>query len=217
MGSDLFEDNELPVHLVTLDAFWIDKFEVTNAMYALCVKAGKCSAPSQKSLGKNPSYYGNSKFDNYPVIYVSWDNANVYCKWANRQLPTEAQWEKAARGIDRRIYPWGDVAPDKSKLNYNYNVGDTNTTEVGKYLSGASAYGAMDMAGNVWEWVNDWFDRYRISPSPNPTGPTSGKERVLRGGSWKDEDINLVRASFRNFSVPSNADENIGFRCASSP
>ena len=174
MGSDAGLGDERPVHTVTLDAFWIDKTEVTNAMYALCVKAGNCPALAQRSSEMNQIYFGNPQFDNYPVINVSWDNANAYCKWANRQLPTEAQWEKAARGSDGRTYPWGNTAPDQNRLNFGNFVGDT--TEVGKYPTGASIYGATDLVGNVWEWVADWYDGsyYGKSPPQNPTGPATG-------------------------------------------
>ncbi|MBI5350439.1 MAG: SUMF1/EgtB/PvdO family nonheme iron enzyme [Chloroflexi bacterium] len=217
MGSDAYEDDEKPTHTIRLDAFWIDKFEVTNAMYILCVKAGRCSAPSQKSSATHSSYYGNSQFDDYPVIYVPWDEASVYCKWAGRQLPTEAQWEKAARGGDGRNYPWGKDLPDKSKLNFNDNVGDT--IEVGKYPSGVSVYGAMDMAGNVMEWVSDWFDikYYSNSPSQNPTGPTSGKYHIARGGAWNDTEF-FVRTSYRHvWDIPELSNNSIGFRCAAAP
>ena len=216
MGTDSGTNDERPVHTVTLDAFWIDKTEVTNAMYALCVKAGQCSAPSQKSSAKNPNYFGNSQFDTYPAIYVTWENANAYCKWANRQLPTEAQWEKAARSDQKYVYPWGDTKPDQTKLNYSDHVGDT--TEVGKYPSGASIYGAMDMTGNVWEWLNDWYDEsyYGRSPAQNPTGPTSGQYRILRGGAWGNYDFD-VRTSNRSKLEPTNFNDIIGFRCASSP
>ncbi len=143
--------NEKPQQNGYLSAFWIDRTDVTNKMYASCVAANQCNTPSSKTSSSRSNYYGNSEFDNFPVIYVSWDDAVAYCKWVGRQLPTEAQWEKAARGTDGSIYPWGNTFPDSTLLNFNSNVGDT--TEVGKYPKGASPYGALDMAGNVSQWV----------------------------------------------------------------
>ena len=175
---------EKPQHTVYLDAFWIDQTDVTNAMYSKCVSARACNLPTNLNSNTRSSYYGNSQFDNYPVIYVDWNMAKTYCEWTGRQLPTEAQWEKAARGMDGRTYPWGNNVPDDTLLNYNLNLGDT--TAVGQYPKGASPYGALDMAGNVSEWVADWFSDtyYQSSPSSNPIGPDTGTDRVVRGGSW---------------------------------
>jgi formylglycine-generating enzyme required for sulfatase activity len=215
MGSNGYDD-EKPVHTVYLDAFWIDKTEVTNKMYAKCVDAGVCTKPTNTNSRNHSSYYGNSEFDNYPVIYVNWNMAKTYCEWAGRRLPTEAQWEKAARGTDARIYPWGDDAPNDTLLNYNYKVGDT--AKVGSYETGKSPYGAYDMAGNVWEWVNDWYqsDYYAVlgDSVSNPQGPSSGDRRVLRGGAWVD---NSARSAIRYGDDPSLAAINVGFRCARSP
>ena len=197
MGSIAAWDWDDPQHTLYLDTFWIDQTDITNKMYALCVSDGACNLPSSTSSSTRSSYYGNSEFDNYPVIYVSWSDAAAYCTWAGRQLPTEAEWEKVARGTDRRTYPWGNETPDGSLLNYNTNVDDT--TAVGSYPKGASPYGALDMAGNVYQWVNDWYSNgyYQSSPSSNPLGPDSGQFRVLRGGYW-GSDYGNVQSSLRN-------------------
>ena len=216
MGSNNGDDDEKPVHRVNLDAYWIDKYEVSNAQYALCVVDGDCTKPNSTSSYTRSNYYGNPDYDNYPVIYVSWHQAQAYCQWAGGDLPTEAQWEKAARGTDGSTYPWGDESPNCQLANYdsgNYCVGDTSP--VTNYESGASPYGAMNMAGNVWEWVGDWYnsDYYSYSPAKNPTGPTSGVRRVLRGGSWIYYS-RIIRAANRSNLYPTNADGNFGFRCA---
>jgi formylglycine-generating enzyme required for sulfatase activity len=212
MGSDLGGPNERPAHLVTLDAFWIDETEVTNRMYALCVTTSACRPPSNNASSTRKSYYDNPQYADYPVILVFWKDAQNYCTWAGRALPSEAQWEKAA-SRNGPTYPWGNRAPNKDLLNYNNDIGDT--TEVGVYPNGMSFYGALDMAGNVWEWVNDWYDAayYASSPSSNPPGPVSGQYRVLRGGSWGDEDYS-TRSAYRFNGPPDYRDVNIGFRCA---
>jgi formylglycine-generating enzyme required for sulfatase activity len=212
MGSEDF-DNEEPIHTVYLDAFWMDKFEVTNALYKKCVDAGKCTRPNQTSSSTRGSYYGDASFDNYPVIYVDWNQAKMYCEWVGKRLPTEAEWEKAARGTDGRVYSWGNTF-DASKLNSaEGNKGDT--TQVGAYSSGASPYGIMDLSGNVWEWVADWYGEnyYMSSPRNNPTGPSSGSARVLRGGSW-DFGLQSSRTANRVRDTVSNSGDDVGFRCA---
>ena len=220
MGSNRNPD-EQPIHKVYLDAFWIDQTEVTNKQYQACVDAGKCGAPSSTNSFTNSSYFRNPKFDNYPVIYLSWEKANGYCvNWAGGHLPSEAQWEKAARGTDGQIYPWGETI-NCTFANYWLRkngacVGDT--TPVGHYEIGQSPYGAYDMIGNALEWVNDWYGiaYYENSPRLNPPGPVSGTDRVLKGGSWNINDDSPHSAS-RYHSIPKGSDDNVGFRCAYLP
>ena len=215
MGSNGGDLDKTPVHKVNLDAFWIDKTEVTNRMYADCVTAGACQVPSSSQSFTHNNYYDNPQYADYPVIYMGWNSAQSYCKWAGARLPSEAEWEKAARGTDGRIFPWGNDGPDNSLLNYNQNVGDT--TAVGSYPSGASPYGALDMAGNVWEWVSDWYDKtyYDQSARSNPEGPSNGTYRVMRGGAWNSDDY-YVLASSRGGSNPANAYYEFGIRCSRS-
>ena len=210
MGSNNGDSDERPVHTVTLDAFWIDQTEVTNAMYALCVGAGACREPAQTNA------YRNTSRANHPVVYVNWQQASDYCAWADTRLPTEAEWEKAARGSDGHTYPWGNNNPTCRLANYRGCV--SSTVPVGSYPTGASPYGALDMAGNVWEWVSDWYDAnyYSNVPAENPTGPTSGQSRVLRGGSWINIDDD-IRSAVRNGNYPVNSNSLVGFRCLRSP
>jgi len=212
---------EQPQHTVSLDAFWIDQTEVTNAQYAKCVAAGACSEPhDSSSYTHTDGYYDISDFADYPVIYVDWDMAKSYCYWAGRRLPTEAEWEKAARGTDGRIYPWGNKQANCDLANFDVSddgseicVGDTE--KVGSHPDGASPYGALDMVGNVSEWVADWFldVYYDQSPDTNPRGPSSGWERVFRGGSWYTGSW-YSRSSSRDMYVSDYNEGDLGFRCA---
>jgi len=213
-GNANTSTDEKPQHVVYLDAYWVDKTEVTNAQYAQCVSDGDCDPPNANASDTRSNYYRDDRYSNYPVMNVSWNNANAYCAWAERQLPTEAQWEKAARGDDGRIYPWGDSTPDKTDANFEDSTkGDT--TAVGQYLTGSSPYGAMDMAGNVWEWTSDWYDENYYSSQTqwkNPTGPISGNDRVQRGGGWATPGLG-IRTTLRYPEAPNNSSTSTGFRC----
>ena len=213
MGSAEGSDDQQPAHAVALDAYWIDRTEVTNGQYLRCVQAGECAEPADSASRTRTSYYGSAAYSDYPVVYVDWNQADGYCAWVGARLPTEAEWEYAARGPDGAMYPWGAHVPNDTLLNYDGNEGDT--TEVGAYPDGASWSGALDMAGNVREWTADWYlhDYYESSPSQNPSGPPSGEYRVLRGGGW-DDDATPARAIYRDADVPDNTDGTSGFRCA---
>ena len=224
MGFDSGEDNEKPVHTVYLDGYWIDQTEVTNAQYTLCLTAGSCDEPFDLD-SQISDRFGDSEYANHPVVFVDWNQANAYCTWAGRSLPTEAEWEKAARGTDGRTYPWGSVF-DGEKVNYcdvncwaegwkdpNNNDGYATTSPVGTYPDGASPYGALDMAGNAYEWVLDWSGQYASEPQSNPLGPDTGTEHILRGGSWGD-DRNHITATIRSDEAPDFKRDFIGFRCA---
>lgn len=233
MGSNKLLD-EQPIHTVKLAAFWIDETEVTNAMYGQCVQAGQCDEPTGNR------YYADSDFAEHPITFVSWNDAADYCSYAGRRLPTEAEWEKAA-GWDpvanaQRVYPWGnDFACSKANFDDETTLdafvveggascdGHDLSAPVGSYPEGASAYGALDMAGNVWEWVYDGFveqdpysdfpNYYSISPEADPTGPEVSAYRVVRGSSW-NLNFGLGRVAYRLWFGPDDAYDGIGFRCA---
>jgi formylglycine-generating enzyme required for sulfatase activity/tetratricopeptide (TPR) repeat protein len=215
MGDQDVSADDRPAHSVYLDAFAIDKYEVTNRLYKACVDAGFCPSLVYMGSDTRPDYYGNPEYFEYPVVNVDWNMAKTYCEWRGARLPSEAEWEKAARGTDDRIYPWGNDPPNKNLSNFNQEVG--NTTKTGGFEAGRSFYGAYDMAGNVMEWVNDWYDvaYYQDSPPSNPPGPDSGKSKVLRGGSWANV-YQDIRSVYRDRYDPSSPNYIIGFRCARS-
>jgi formylglycine-generating enzyme required for sulfatase activity len=214
---------ERPQHIVFLNRYWIDRTEVTNAQYALCVQAKKCRKPIDGSSNLHLFYYDYPEYASYPRVNVNWNEAAQYCNWAGRRLPSEAEWEKAARGFDARIYPWGNQDPSCSLANYGNNTGDTSgsdycvgdTTEAGSYPDGASPYGVLDLAGNAWEWVNDWFseDYYANPPRENPLGPTGGQYRVIRGGCSISSQWRAIGTASRSAFVPDHHSPIFGFRC----
>jgi eukaryotic-like serine/threonine-protein kinase len=222
--------DQKPQHTVWLDTYWIDMYEVTNGQYQSCVTGGACQPPLHEASNTRISYYGNPVFDNYPVIYVDWNQAKTYCEWAGRQLPSEAQWEKAARGTDGRIYPWGNENAAGDLLNFadvnsgyemsdkNVNDGFADTSPIGNYPRGASPYGVMDMEGNVSEWLNDLYqwDYYKKSPDKNPTGASSGYNHVVRGSAWYST-IWVLGVYSRGGAGPADKSPATGFRCAANP
>ncbi len=218
MGSRLGRPDEQPEHEVYLDAYYIDRVEVSIGNYAACVAARACKAPEITRSRTRFSYYGVEAYNNHPVINVQWTEAFSYCRWRGAHLPTEAQWEKAASwGPDvtiARRFPWG--TDDRGPTRMNWGGGDT--VPVGSYLQGASAYGVLDLAGNVAEWVFDWYleDYYSMSDYDNPLGPPDGDGKVYRGGSYADFGQELT-TSGRSFAGPTDRLETVGFRCAWTP
>jgi len=208
-------EDELPLHTVYLDAFYINRTEVTNAQYEQCMAAGVCAPPRVSSSSAGAAAWVADAYPNRPVVLVDWNMATTYCEWLGKRLPTEAEWEKAARGgSGTRVFPWGNQAPDCWRANYNDCEG--HPVAVGSYSSGASPYGVLDMAGNVSEWVSDWWGRfyYGASPGSNPTGPEHGVYKVLRGGHYHDVG-DQVRVAYRLSGwFPVGASDLIGFRCA---
>ena len=235
--------HEVPLHTVYLDGYYIDIHEVTNSQYAQCVAAGACALPKTHEFDGDTwfadGHYDKPQFGNYPVVWIPWDDANNYCTWAGKSLPTEAQWEKAARGSsDTRIWPWGNTPPDCSLANYWRDMAnnegkcgthtpemggdDISTSAVGSYPQGASPYGVMDMAGNVSEFVMDfkninYYQEYEPDAwPPNPINE-EGIDKGYRGGSWDASDWH-IRVSYRSSGGGTDGRSgNVGFRCASSP
>jgi formylglycine-generating enzyme required for sulfatase activity len=218
MGGGAKVDQQ-PIHAVYLNSYYIDAYEVSNALYKACVDANVCQPPKDLSSTTHPSYYTDPRFNNYPVVNVNWSEAEAYCQWRDARLPTEAEWEKAARGVGGRTYPWGNLL-ECTYANY-LDVGGTqcfvvgDTTPVDKYNKGVSPFGVYGLVGNVWEWVSDWYSEsyYSVSPLVNPQGVDSGQYRVMRGGSWKDDSNNML-PTLRNWYDPESYSNTIGFRCA---
>lgn len=223
MGSpdESGKDDEHPQKKVYLDAFYMYKYEVTNGQFNKFVK----------KTGHKPRFgwenYFKPGLERHPVVFVTWEDAQIYCKWAKAQLPTEAQWEKAARGTDGRKYPWGNSwsgkrcnwwkEPLATGMAGSYAI--RGTVPVGSFPLGISPYGLCDMAGNAMEWCNDWYDDkyYSVSSSNNPKGPTTGRERVLRGGSWYNDVKACMRCANRWRWYPERGNKDIGFRCIVMP
>jgi len=200
MGSNDGSPNEKPAHKVYLDSYQIGKYEVTVAQYRKFCKATGREMPTAP-------YWGWK--DNHPVVNATWFDAAAYCKWAGGRLPTEAEWEKAARGTDGRRYPWGNTW-DKNKCA-NRELGLSSTAPVGSYPAGASPYGCMDMVGNAWEWCQDWFKSY--PGNSNPVDDTN-RFRVLRGGGWSLDDSSIDRCAYREGYGPGHYNVDCGFRLA---
>jgi formylglycine-generating enzyme required for sulfatase activity len=207
-------EDEKPYHRVYLDDYYMDKHEVTAGDYEKCVNAKSCSKLNSGSICNN----GNSRKSNHPINCVNWNQADNFCKWAGKRLPTEAEWEKAARGTDGRIYPWGNEFDCNKSCNSVKPCNHNSTCTAGSIPADMSPFGAMDMGGNVWEWVADWYGAgyFKISPSNNPRGASSGKYRVLRGGSWGVSHPEILRVSYRFWINPTANNWDWGFRCARS-
>ena len=241
MGSDSGKPNESPAHIVYLDSYYIDENLVTNEEYLKFwedPKGGNKYYYTPRSFTNNSWPQRASRKPRHPVIGISWSMASKYAEWAGKRLPTEAEWEKAAKGVTQRKYPWGDTPPDyDDKFRANFNIidfesnfpkdGFSSTSPVGYYnginlktARGRSPYELNDMAGNVWEWVRDWYspDYYKYSPYENPKGPEydySDGTKVIRGGSWKNSSEELV-TTFRMQKPFDYRENDIGFRCAKS-
>ena len=225
MGSNDGLPNERPEHRVTLDAYWIDLYEVTLSAYQKFLEAANHNAPPTWD-DESASTVGDR-----PAIGMGWEDAKAYCQWAEKRLPTEAEWEKAARGTDGRRFPWGQMQPFVDIANYNRGVWVSEAVTLvgvatglegmsvrhGLKEGGKSPYGLNHMAGNAAEWVADWYDReyYQKSPDQNPQGPASGEKKVVRGGSWVDLPAAL-RVTARVSAEPDFQDRTVGFRCAKS-
>ena len=217
MGSAGGNDDAQPVHTVALDGFWIDSTEVTYARYWRCEEAGGCERPPEVSVYPAWDHYDKEEYGHHPIWKVTWAHADAYCAWAGGSLPTEAEWEYAARGPEGFTYPWGNTEPDCGKANYEAGTGGCvgDSKPVGSYPAGASWCGAQDMAGNADEWLADWYaaDYYATSPAMNPTGPSSGTRRVVRGGGEMSSLV-ILRGYTRQALPFDYQGPATGFRCA---
>ena len=211
--------DEYPNHEVELKAYYLDKYEVTNGRYLEFIEGTGHRPPKHATDATKNLWHGGlmpESIANLPVVNVDWFDAQTYCQWAGKRLPTEAEWEKGGKGTDDRRFPWGDVEPTHKHLNFNQTWrGESTLVPVGIYEAGKSPYGLYDMAGNVWEWVADWYDMeyYGKSPRKNPSGPKHGTRRVLRSSGWQVE-TPQVRVFTRVAADPLNRDHSTGFRCA---
>jgi formylglycine-generating enzyme required for sulfatase activity len=210
MGSEGWDADEKPVHRVSLDAYYMDKFEVTTARYGRFMQETGREPPSK---WKDVNHVTDGS---RPVVGVAWHDADAYCRHYGKRLPTEAEWEKAARGTDGRRFPWGNEEPTRVQANFGATwIGYETLMPVGSLEAGKSPYGIYDLAGNAWEWVADWYDvnYYKSSPDRNPTGPVRGGSKVARGGSWYNMLYDL-RSTNRNYFGPASTFFDLGFRCA---
>jgi eukaryotic-like serine/threonine-protein kinase len=234
MGSETGFPDEVPVHKVWVDAYYLDLLEVTNKAYKACVDAGACESPRRTDCCTEepgayvawPEYFGNPEFDNHPVIFITWYDAYDYCTWRGARLATEAEWEKASRGTDERTYPWGNDEPNPDLINFLWTDEFPDrrplytTSPVGSYPLGASPYGILDLAGNVYEWLWDRYDPdyYARSPYENPQGPDDGEYRLTRGGSFWNQAFRNRSANRNNAFIPADSFHfDGGARCAIDP
>jgi formylglycine-generating enzyme required for sulfatase activity len=211
MGSSTGQPDEAPEHQVSLDSFFIDQFEVTNAEYRQCVNDGGCSQTSSPDGFTRTGYRDDPAFNTYPVVNVTWEQARAYCRWAGKRLPTEAEWEYAASGPDNLTWPWGN------SFNASLSAASAPDTEpVTSHPEGASPFGIFNMAGNVNEWVQDVYNPnfYANSPAQNPVNTGGGDTRVFRGGSFANPDGAFYTTSRRYDRGPAFSDVDMGFRCA---
>jgi formylglycine-generating enzyme required for sulfatase activity len=207
------EEDEKPGRTVNLPAFSIDKAEVSVEEYQKCVDARQC--PQSDERRYSSCNWGVSGREQHPMNCIDWNQAKTFCEWAGKRLPTEAEWEKAARGTDGRKYPWGDTWQPQKANSYGEDDGFKTTAPVGSFPAGVSPYGNLDMAGNVWEWTQDWYDSkyYQNGPTKNPRGAEKGGLKVARGGSWRDS-ARGVRVALRRRYGPRAGVDHVGFRCA---